>query len=90
MHDLQGKYERGYVGLRSADPNYEPYEFGGHPLERSYWTYGEARDTGAMAHKKAFQECELECTKRQLDWYHQNQLGIGEDDPLRSDTVNRH
>jgi Toxin PAAR-like domain/GHH signature containing HNH/Endo VII superfamily nuclease toxin 2 len=90
MHDLQGKHERGYAGLRSADPNYEPYEFGGHPLERSYWTYGEARDTGAMAHNKAFPECESECTKRQLDWYHQDQLGISEDAPLRSDTVNRH
>lgn len=90
MHDVQGHQERAYHAMRSADPDFVPYQFGGHPNELSYWNYGEARDTGVAAHKKAFPDCEAECTRRQLDHYHQDQIGIQDDAPVRTDPVNRH
>jgi Domain of unknown function (DUF4150)/GHH signature containing HNH/Endo VII superfamily nuclease toxin 2 len=90
MHDVQGQQERAYMAMRLSDPEFVPHTFGGHPNDRSYWNYGEARDTGAAAHHKAFPHCDPDCTRRQLDAYHQDQLGIADEAPLRTDPVNRH
>lgn len=51
----------------------------------SKWTYGDARDTGMLAHKLAFPHCNSECIKRQLDDYHKDQCGLKEGEPLRTD-----
>jgi hypothetical protein len=90
MHDIQGQQERAYAALRSSDPDFNAYPFGGHPNDKSYWNYGEARDSGAAAHHRAFPDCDPECTKRQLDHYHQDQLNIHEEAPMRTDPINRH
>jgi hypothetical protein len=90
MHDVQGSIERGYAQLRSKRPL---KSWGPGPLQKSYWNYGEARDTGATAHKRAYPHCDRECTKRQLDAYHQDHPRgpqCSENAPMRTDPVNRH
>lgn len=90
MHDVQGSLERGYAALRAENPL---HSWGPGPLQQSYWNYGEARDTGATAHKRAFPHCDQECTKRQLDAYHQDDPRgpqCAESAPMRTDPVNRH
>ena len=52
---------------------------------KSKWRYKHARDAGAKAHKIAFPHCDEECIKKQLDAYHKDQCGFGENTPLRSD-----
>ena len=54
--------------------------------EISYWTYAEARDAGAKAHKQTFRHCDEECTKKQLDAYHTEPGGanIEADAPVRT------
>jgi hypothetical protein len=54
----------------------------------SKWTYGQARDAGAFAHKTAFPHCNAVCIQNQLDEYH-NKCGIKSDTPVRTDPVSR-
>ena len=55
----------------------------------SKWNYGQARDAGAMAHKKAFPHCNAVCVRNQLDEYHKDKCGLDDDTPLRTDTTER-
>jgi Domain of unknown function (DUF4150)/GHH signature containing HNH/Endo VII superfamily nuclease toxin 2 len=54
----------------------------------SKWTYGQARDAGAFAHKTAFKHCNAVCIQNQLDAYH-NKCGVKSDTPVRTDPVDR-
>jgi len=49
------------------------------------WTYKDAREAGALAHKTAFPHCNAVCISNQLDDYHKNKCGLSDDTPLRSD-----
>jgi hypothetical protein len=90
MHDVQGAIERGYAQVRAGNPL---HSWGPGPLQKSYWDYGEASKAGATAHHRAFSHCDPDCTKRQLDAYHQDDPRgpqCAEDAPMRTDPVNRH
>jgi hypothetical protein len=76
MHAVQDSIRDAYARLRQDDPMPTSYE--------SYWTYGEARDAGARAHKIANPHCNEECTRRALDAYHKDRAGIDENEPVRS------
>src|SRR5262249_52653958 len=54
----------------------------------SKWSYGQARDAGAFAHKTAFPHCNAVCIQNQLDDYHKK-CGIKPDTPVRTDPVSR-
>lgn len=51
----------------------------------SKWTYGQARDAGAFAHKTAFPHCNAVCIQNQLDAYHK----LDSDTPVRTDPTSR-
>lgn len=53
------------------------------------WTYSNARDTGAAAHKAVNPQCDEKCAKAQLDAYHKDRCGVKDDTPLRTDPVIR-
>jgi hypothetical protein len=78
MHAVQSSIRDAYARARREDPLPADYD--------SYWTYGEARDAGARAHKIANPQCNEECTRRALDAYHKDQAEIDEDEPVRTDS----
>jgi hypothetical protein len=86
MHSIQGKMERFYAEIRKGQTL---KQWGGGINEKSSWTYAEARDTGAMAHKMAFPDCNAECIRKQLDEYHKGKAKVDENAPVRTDTVRR-
>ncbi len=49
------------------------------------WTYKDAREAGALAHKTAFPHCNSQCVSNQLDDYHKNKCGMSDSTPVRSD-----
>lgn len=90
MHAVQGKIEAAYNDLPGPPlrqwPGKGPIIGDGNKRGPaiSKWTYGDARDTGMLAHKTAFPHCNSICVKKQLDEYHK-ECGVKEDTPLRSD-----
>jgi hypothetical protein len=56
----------------------------------SNWTYSDARDAGVFAQMLVLPDCNPECTKAQLDAYHNapppDGPGVNDETPLRSDT----
>jgi hypothetical protein len=54
----------------------------------SKWSYKDARETGVMAHSQAFPHCNPDCTRKQLDDYH-NKAGAKDSTPVRTDPVAR-
>jgi hypothetical protein len=55
----------------------------------SNWTYAEAREAGVLAQKIVFPDCDENCTRAQLDKYHQasppDGPGVQDSTPVRSD-----
>ncbi len=92
MHAVQGQIEAAYCREREGNPLCS-WENAGNKIRGtgqrkdgdSFWSYSEARDAGAKAHTVATGgRCNEECIKKQLDSYHKDDCGIGEDDPVRS------
>jgi hypothetical protein len=91
LHAVQGQLE-GAHNSKPGEPNCEWEDAGGKIKGKkkranavSKWTYSEARDAGAKAHKIAFPNCNEDCIKKQLDAYHKDECGLDDDTPLRSD-----
>ncbi len=82
MHAAADRIKRAYKAKRGNDPL---WSFGDGPNEQSYWTLDEASAAGAKAHNIVHPQCSEECTKAQLDSYHQDQAGLAPDEPVRSD-----
>lgn len=61
----------------------------------SNWTYGEAKNTGVMAHRLTFpkSDCSSDCVEAQLDAYHKQDNpagpGVTDETPVRSDLGKR-
>jgi hypothetical protein len=51
----------------------------------SRWTYDDASNAGAKAHRTVHPHCRESCTKAQLDAYHTGAAGIQPDTPVRTD-----
>ena len=84
LHEIQGQLERAFNN-RPGAPN-TPLSSG-----VSNWNYGQARDTGVMAHRLTFPDskCDPDCIGKQLDAYHKKKApdgpGVDDSTPVRSD-----
>ncbi len=94
LHSIQGQIEASFnatgtvlAAWEGAGPQIKKGGTERGPAE-SKWTYGQARDAGAFAHKTAFPHCNAVCIQNQLDEYH-NKCGIQSDTPVRTDPVSR-
>lgn len=88
LHAVQRKLEAAYnqrAPIATFPGAGRKLSGGGRGDAESKWSYGEARDCGARAHKIANPHCNEECIKKQLDEYHKDKAGLSEDSPLRSD-----
>lgn len=56
-----------------------------HDKNNKSWKYEDARETGVKAHKAVNPQCSEECTRAQLNAYHQDRCGIEDDTELRTD-----
>jgi hypothetical protein len=87
MHAVQGAIEAVFakkpIIQEWIDPDGKPR------VNESRWRYKNARDAGVAAQKIANPQCSEACTKAQLDEYHKNTIGCGENTPLRTDPVTR-
>lgn len=89
LHKVQGLMEGAYKDRGTVLKEWEGAgtleKGGGREPAVSHWNYGEARDSGVLAHKTAFPHCNDVCTKNQLDDYHKNKCGMEDETPVRSD-----
>ena len=92
MHAVQGQLEGQFNSLPGASlatwANAGPLLKQGGTARgpaHSKWDYSDARETGVLAHKTAFPNCNSECIRKQLDAYHKDGLGLEDDTPVRSD-----
>ncbi len=86
LHSIQGKLEREFARVRRNEPL---WDFGSGDNRLWYWTYAEARDAGAAAHKCVYPHCSEPCIKAQLDEYHVHRAQVIPDDPMRTDLTLR-
>jgi hypothetical protein len=91
MHAVQGQMESAYAANGDvlgqwAGAGLKNRKTGARDTAVSNWSYGQARDSGVMAHKTANPQCNAFCTRQQLDDYHKGRCGMQDDTPVRTDT----
>jgi hypothetical protein len=81
LQEARDREKRKHMKMKGNRPNLE-LRGAVNPSEVSFWSYTEARDAGAKAHKEVFDHCDEECTKKQLDAYHVGKADIPPDAPV--------